>query len=74
MKDLRIEYRDIHNKFVKMEYNTIMDFLDEMQEKERRETIKNASYIHYTLFENQKNSGFANNINELYSHCEKIVK
>ena len=74
MKDLIIEYRDFKNGFVRKEYDTIMDFLNEMDSEDNRKSIKNDSYIHYKLFENVHNQGFAENVNKLCFILEQKLK
>ena len=68
-KDLRVSYVDENSQQQLREYDTIMDFLDEM-ESDRF----SASNIVADFFQNPLMQKKFDSLDELYQHCSEIVK
>lgn len=74
MKDLKIKYRNENNTIINREYDTIMDFIDEMESDKADIPILDYEVINYIIFNNPFNSGGNMTIEELLNHCKSIVK
>ena len=74
MKDLKISYKNENDVVVKREYDTIMDFIDEMESDSIDVPMLDYTNVTYTLFENELNSGKFNTIADLLEHCKRIIK
>ena len=70
MKDLIISHTT-NGKESKVEYDTIMDFMDSFESGE----INSDSFtnIDATFFENSLNTKSFSNAEKLYNHCKSIV-
>ena len=73
MKDLKIEYKNENNEVRTREYDTIMDFVDEMESDKLDIPMLDYTDVKYTFFENKFNSGVFPTIADLLIHCKKIV-
>lgn len=73
MKDLKITYNREQNVKVVKEYDTIMDFLDEVDAYKDKSKILNCFNVGATFFENDLNYKFFDTIQELYDHCKMII-
>lgn len=73
MKDLKITYNREKNVVVEREYETIMDFLDEVDAYENSEKILNCTNVGATFFENPANYKYFDTVGELYNHCKMII-
>ena len=74
MKDLKISYKNENDVVVKREYDTIMDFIDEMESNSIDVPMLDYTNVTYTLFENELNSGKFNTIANLLEHCKRIIR
>ena len=74
MKDLKISYKNENDVVGKREYDTIMDFIDEMESDSIDVPMLDYTNVTYTLFENALNSGQFNTIAELLEHCKRIIR
>ena len=74
MKDLRIKYKNENGKIINREYDTIMDFIDEMESDNIDIPMLDYEIISYILFENRLNSGYGGIIESLLAHCKEIVQ
>jgi hypothetical protein len=74
MKDLKISYKNENDIVVKKEYDTIMDFIDEMESNSIDVPMLDYTNVTYTLFENKLNSGKFNTIADLLEHCKRIIR
>lgn len=74
MKDLRIKYKNENGKIINSEYDTIMDFIDEMESDNIDIPMLDYEIISYILFENRLNSGYGGTIESLLAHCKEIVQ
>lgn len=74
MKDLRIKYKNENGKIINREYDTIMDFIDEMESDNIDIPMLDYEIISYILFENRLNNGYGGTIESLLAHCKEIVQ
>ncbi len=73
MKDLKIIYEDENGKCIDKEYNSIMDFIDEM-ESDNIDIMLNYTNVLAIFFENSFNTKYFDTIEELLEHCKNIIK
>ena len=71
MKDLRIKYQD-NTEYV--EYNSINDFLQQIEKNEPGAPDMDAKISYWELFENKLNSGRDTTVRELVKHLNVILK
>lgn len=74
MKDLVFTCNGTDNKSFYCAYNTIMDFLDEVEEKRIQEGVVNGSHFKATFFENELNTFACDTLELLYKHCKAIIR
>lgn len=74
MKDLKITYENENKEVISREYDTIMDFIDEMESDDVDIPMLDYTNVTYTMFENKLNSGNFDTISQLLVHCKEIVK
>ena len=74
MKDLKIEYKNENGKIINREYDTVMDFIDEMESDNIDIPMLDYEVISYVFFENQLNVGSDITIENLLEHCKKIIR
>ena len=73
MKDFKLQYRNENGEIIDREYDTIMDFIEEMESDNIDIPMLDYKAISYTLFENPLNSGGDTTIEELLTHCKSII-
>lgn len=74
MKDLIIRYRQNDGTVTRKEYDTIMDFIDEMESESKNKPHPDCHVIDYVQFENALISGSGTTIGSLLSHCKEIIR
>ncbi|WP_147415554.1 hypothetical protein [Roseburia sp. 1XD42-69] len=74
MKDLWIKYKNENGKIINREYDTIMDFIDEMESDNIDIPMLDYEIISYIFFENRLNSEYGGTIEGLLEHCKEIVQ
>lgn len=74
MKDLQIKYKNENGEIINREYDTIMDFIDEMESGNIDIPMLDYEVISYIFFENRLNSGYGGTIESLLAHCKEIVR
>ena len=74
MKDLKIEYKNENGKIINREYDTVMDFIDEMESDNIDIPMLDYEVISYVFFENPLNVGGDITIENLLEHCKKIIR
>lgn len=74
MKDLRIKYKNENGEIINREYDTIMDFIEEMESDNIDIPMLDYEIISYIFFENRLNSGYSGTIESLLGHCKEIVQ
>ena len=74
MKDLKIEYKNENGKIINREYDTVMDFIDEMESDNIDIPMLDYEVISYVFFENPLNVGSDITIENLLEHCKKIIR
>lgn len=73
MKDLMIKYRnDDEKEFTKL-YDTIMDFIDEMESDSIDIPMLDYEIVEYIFFEKPLDRGYFNTINDILKYCKRIV-
>ncbi|MBQ8626136.1 MAG: hypothetical protein IJ419_08245 [Agathobacter sp.] len=72
MKDLKINCTNQYGKRIHVEYNTIMDFLDEIEE-DINNSVMNCTDVEADFFENPLHHQHFDSIQDLYNHCQRIV-
>ena len=73
MKDLKVSYTKQDGKRANVEYSTIMDFLDEMEE-DTNNPIMECTDVEADFFENHLHHQHFNSGRDLYNHCQRIVR
>lgn len=74
MKDLQIKYKNDNGEIINREYDTIMDFIDEMESDNIDIPMLDYEVVSYIFFENRLNSGYGGTIESLLTHCKEIVQ
>lgn len=74
MKDVRMRYENAEGKMVEKEYDTIMDFIDEMEQKRTDAPSPDYKMYGFVLFENPYNCGSFETVGDFLNHCRQIVK
>lgn len=74
MKDLVICYSNENGDIKKVSYDTIMDFIDEMESNNPDIPMLDYTNVNAVFFENPKNSKPFDTIEMLLGHCKLIVK
>lgn len=74
MKDFKMQYRNENGEIINREYDTIMDFIEEMESNNIDVPMLDYEVISYTLFENPLNSGGDTTIGEILTHCKSIIR
>lgn len=72
MKDLKISYTKQDGKRANVEYSTIMDFLDEMEE-DISNSVMECKDVEADFFENPLHHQNFDSVKDLYNHCQRIV-
>lgn len=73
MKDLRLKYKTKDGNISNSSYDTIMDFLDEVESEDVDKDILEAEVIRYVLFENSYNTGCNMSMKSFIRHCKNIT-
>ena len=73
MKDLRIRY-EVGDNIEESQYETIMDFVDQVESGEIDNEILGRKKVVAEFFENPLLHKHFNTIKELYEHCKAILK
>lgn len=75
MKDLRISYDNENRQRIKVEYNTLMDFINIIDSEDNIDIpMLDYENVEADFFENPLLHKHFNTIEELYNHCVKITK
>ena len=74
MKDLVISYENENGERIYMGYNTINDFLDEMESDEIDIPMMNYANVVTRFFDNPKLDKVFPSINDLWKYCRMIVQ
>ena len=70
MKDLKIRYNNENEEIKKCEYDTIMDFIDEMESDSIDIPMRDYNVVEATFFEKRKESFVT--MEELLEQCKQI--
>ena len=73
MKDLKIIYDNENEERIEREYNTIMDFIDEMEADNIDIPMLDYRNVTAAFFENELQVKYFSTIEELLGHCKKII-
>lgn len=73
MKDLVFKYNQNGVRLTK-EYETIMQFVDEIEDDEFDILMSAYCNVEAVFFENNLTKKYFNTIGELYRHCKDIIK
>ena len=74
MKDLKISYKNENDDTINRDYDTIMDFLDEMESDSDDIPMLDYTDVHAMFFENELNQKEFDTINDLLNHCKTIIR
>ena len=74
MIDLKVVYENENGEQVEREYDTIMDFIDEMESDEIDIPMLDYGNVTATFFENKLNVKHCETIGELLEHCKNITR
>ncbi len=74
MYDLTLTYQKIQGTTVERKYDTIMDFLSEIENKDKDAPPIHSLVKKAVFFENPRNIKKDCNVWDLYNHCKKILK
>lgn len=72
MQDLMFNYSTENGERETKEYSTIMDFLDDV-ESGAMDDVLECDDVNAEFFENELNTKHFDTVNDLYTHCCKIV-
>ena len=72
MKDLKVSYTKQDGERTNVEYSTIMQFMDEMEE-DVSNPIMECKDVEADFFENPLHHQHFNSVKDLYNHCQRIV-
>ena len=74
MKDLKIKYENENGEIINTEYNTIVDFLDQMDSDETDIPMMDYKNVEADFFENPLLHCKFATIECLYNHCISITR
>lgn len=74
MKDLKINYLNCEGKRILREYDTIMDFIEEMESDRIDIPMLDDQNVKAVFFENPLNEKIFDTINGLLIHCKNITR
>jgi hypothetical protein len=74
MKDLMIKYRNDDGKEITKLYDTIIDFIDQMESDNIDIPMLDYEMVEYIFFEKPMNSGYFATIDDILKYCKRIVK
>lgn len=75
--DLKFDFRNENGDLIEAYCNTIMDFIDAMENNEAKESdIPMLDYtdVHAKFFDNKLNEKDFDTISDLLEHCKMIIK
>ncbi len=72
MKDLKIKYKNENGEVISREYNTIMDFMDEMESDSVDIPMLDYTDVYAIFFD--KHEKYFGTIKDLLEHCKNITK
>lgn len=73
MKDLKMSYTNENGERVSAEYDTVMDFLDQMESNGVDIPMMDYTDVDAMFFENELNTKHCETIAELVDHCKMIL-
>ena len=73
MKDLTFTCVGAKGQNIYCAFDTVMDFLEEVEEKKISDDVVNGSNFKATYFENELNTFACDNFDALYKHSNAIV-
>ena len=74
MKDLIISYDNENGERIERKYDTIMDFLDEVESDNADIPMLDYTNVSATFFENPLNTKECETIADLVTHCKNIIR
>ena len=74
MKDLKISYDNENGQRINMEYDTIMNFVDDIDSDNIDIPMLDYENVEADFFENPLLHKHFETIEDLYNHCLKILK
>lgn len=74
MKDLKITYENENGEKKIREYDTIMDFVDEMESDRVDIPMMDYGHVVAKFFENPLREENFSTIEQLYLHCKSIIR
>lgn len=74
MKDLKIIYDNENKQRIEREYDTIMDFIDDMESDNIDIPMLDYRNVTAAFFENQLQIKYFSTIKELLKHCVEITR
>lgn len=74
MKDLILKYRNENGDVITKSYDTIMDFMDEMESDDIDIPMLDYEIVEYMFFEKSINRGYFATIDDILEYCKRIVR
>ena len=74
MKDLTFSYENCNREKIHLEYDTIMDFLNDIESNKMDIPMLDDEKVNATFFENKLNQKKFNTIFHLVEYCKNIIK
>lgn len=74
MKDLQIKYKNENGEIINREYDTIMDFIDEMESDDIDIPMLDYEIVEYMFFEKLLDRGYFATIDDILEYCKGIIK
>lgn len=73
MKDLILKYKNENGNVITKAYNTIMDFVDEMESDKIDIPMLGYEIVEYMFFEKPLNRGYFGTIDDILKYCKRII-
>lgn len=74
MKDLMLKYRNENGDTITKSYDTIMDFIDEMESDDIDIPMLGYEIVEYMFFEKPIDRGYFGTIDDILEYCKRIIK
>lgn len=74
MKDIMLKYINTDGNVITKSYDTIMDFIDEMESDAIDIPMLDYEIVEYMFFEKPLNRGYFATIGDILEYCKRIVK
>lgn len=74
MKDLILKYRNENGTVISKSYDTIMNFIDEMESDGINSPMLDYEIVEYIFFDKSLDRGYFATIDDILEYCKRIIK